>query len=303
MKRNPLMVVGSVALDSVKTQHGAVERAIGGSAVFFAAASCKLSPVATIGVVGEDYPMDKLQGLKKQGVDLTQIEQAKGKSFFWAGEYSENFTSRETLVTDLGVFEHFNPSVAAHLTKSRCLFLGNIHPAVQSNVLEQMDSPELVVCDTMNYWIDQNKKELLDLLRRVDILMINDSEARQLTGESNLLRASRVIQEFGPRSVVIKKGEHGALFFGTDWCFAVPGLLLEQVIDPTGAGDSFAGGFMGYLSTQKAFTPDVFRMAMVYGTVMGSFAVESFSIDMLEMINEEDILKRVSELKKLTAFD
>jgi len=303
LKRNPLMVVGSVALDSVKTQHGAVERAIGGSAVFFAAASCKLSPVATIGVVGEDYPMDKLQGLKKQGVDLTQIEQAKGKSFFWAGEYSENFTSRETLVTDLGVFEHFNPSVAAHLTKSRCLFLGNIHPAVQSNVLDQMDSPELVVCDTMNYWIDQNKKELLDLLRRVDILMINDSEARQLTGESNLLRASRVIQEFGPHSVVIKKGEHGALFFGTNWYFAVPGLLLEQVIDPTGAGDSFAGGFMGYLSTQKAFTPDVFRMAMVYGTVMGSFAVESFSIDMLEIINEQDILKRVSELKKLTAFD
>ena len=303
MKRNPLMVVGSVALDSVKTQHGAVERAVGGSAVFFAAASCKLSPVATIGVVGEDYPMEKLQGLRNQGVDLTQIEQAKGKSFFWAGEYSENFTSRKTLITDLGVFEHFNPSIRAHLTKSRCLFLGNIHPAVQSNVLEQMDSPELVVCDTMNYWIDQNKKELLDLLRRVDILMINDSEARQLTGESNLLQASKVIQGFGPRSVVIKKGEHGALFFATDWCFSVPGLLLEKVVDPTGAGDSFAGGFMGYLSAQKAFTPDVFRMAMVYGTVMGSFAVESFSIDMLEMIDEENILKRVSELKKLTAFD
>ena len=303
MKRNPLMVVGSVALDSVKTQHGAVERAVGGSAVFFAAASCKLSPVATIGVVGEDYPMEKLQGLRNQGVDLTQIEQAKGKSFFWAGEYSENFTSRKTLITDLCVFEHFNPSIRADLTKSRCLFLGNIHPAVQSNVLEQMDSPELVVCDTMNYWIDQNKKELLDLLRRVDILMINDSEARQLTGESNLLQASRVIQGFGPRSVVIKKGEHGALFFATDWCFSVPGLLLEKVVDPTGAGDSFAGGFMGYLSAQKAFTPDVFRMAMVYGTVMGSFAVESFSIDMLEMINEENILKRVSELKKLTAFD
>jgi len=155
----------------------------------------------------------------------------------------------------------------------------------------------------MNYWIDQNKKELLDLLRRVDILMINDSEARQLTGESNLLQASRVIQGFGPRSVVIKKGEHGALFFATDWCFSVPGLLLEKVVDPTGAGDSFAGGFMGYLSAQKAFTPDVFRMAMVYGTVMGSFAVESFSIDMLEMVNEENILNRVSELKKLTAFD
>jgi len=297
------MVVGSVALDSVKTKHGAVERAVGGSAVFFAAASCKLSPVTTIGVVGEDYPMEKLQGLKNQGVDLTQIEQAKGKSFFWAGEYSENFTSRKTLITDLGVFEHFNPSIGADLAKSRCLFLGNIHPAVQSNVLEQMDSPELVVCDTMNYWIDQNKKELLDLLRRVDILMINDSEARQLTGESNLLQASKVIQGFGPRSVVIKKGEHGALFFATDWCFSVPGLLLEKVVDPTGAGDSFAGGFMGYLSAQKAFTPDVFRMAMVYGTVMGSFAVESFSIDMLEMINEENILKRVSELKKLTAFD
>ena len=207
------------------------------------------------------------------------------------------------MITDLGVFEHFNPSIRADLTKSRCLFLGNIHPAVQSNVLEQMDSPELVVCDTMNYWIDQNKKELLDLLRRVDILMINDSEARQLTGESNLLQASKVIQGFGPRSVVIKKGEHGALFFATDWCFSVPGLLLEKVVDPTGAGDSFAGGFMGYLSAQKAFTPDVFRMAMVYGTVMGSFAVESFSIDMLEMINEENILKRVSELKKLTAFD
>ena len=303
MKRNPLMVVGSVALDSVKTQHGAVERAVGGSAVFFAAASCKLSPVATIGVVGEDYPMEKLQGLRNQGVDLTQIEQAKGKSFFWAGEYSENFTSRKTLITDLGVFEHFNPSIRARLTKSRCLFLGNIHPAVQSNVLEQMDSPELVVCDTMNYWIDQNKKELLDLLRRVDILMINDSEARQLTGESNLLQASKVIQGLGPRSVVIKKGEHGALFFATDWCFSVPGLLLEKVVDPTGAGDSFAGGFMGYLSAQKAFTPDVFRMAMVYGTVMGSFAVESFSIDMLEMVNEENILNRVSELKKLTAFD
>ncbi len=303
MDRNPLTVVGSVALDSVQTQHGKIERAIGGSAVFFAAASCHLSPVSTIGIVGEDYPMEKLEGLRERGADLTQIEKAKGKSFFWSGEYSENFNSRDTLITELGVFEHFNPSIPSYLANSRCLFLGNIHPAVQTNVLEQMEGPEVVVCDTMNYWIDQNKDELLELLGKVDILMINDSEARELTGESNLLNASRIIQGFGPDSVVIKKGEHGALFFGLEWSFAVPGLLLEKIVDPTGAGDSFAGGFMGYLSTQKVFTPDSYRMAMVYGTVMGSFAVESFSIDRLEVINEEEILERVSELRELTSFE
>ena len=303
MDRNPLLVVGSVALDSIKTPYGQVEKAVGGSAVFFSAAACAMSPVAAIGVVGEDYPMEKLENLKERGVDLTEIKQIAGSSFFWSGEYSENFESRETLVTELGVFEDFNPLIPQRLTDSRCLFLGNIHPTVQSNVLNQMHEPQLVVCDTMNYWIDQNKKELLKLLQRVDILMINDSEIRELTGESNLLKASRVVQSMGPESVVVKKGEHGAIFFGMDWSFAVPGLLLDGVIDPTGAGDSFAGGFLGYLSGKQVFTHEHYRKAMVYGTVMGSFAVESFSIDRLEIISKQDILDRVSELKKLTSFE
>ena len=303
MSRNPLLVVGSVALDSVKTQEGQVERAIGGSAVYFSAAGCMVSPVAAIGVVGRDYPMEKLEGLRLKGVDLQCVEQVEGKSFFWAGEYSENFTSRKTLVTELGVFETFNPSVPSYLEDSRCLFLGNIHPAVQSNVLGQMENPELVVCDTMNYWISQNRKELLELLSKVNILMVNDSEARELTGESNLLRASRIIQGWGPDSVVIKKGEHGAILFAHDWSFAVPGLLLNKVIDPTGAGDSFAGGFMGYLATKSNISKEDFRMAMVYGTVMGSFAVESFSIDKLESISDDNILQRVSELRELTSFE
>ena len=303
MDRNSLLAVGSVALDSVKTARGRVERAVGGSAVFFSAAACNISSVVPIGVVGEDYPMDRLDGLKERGVDLTEIIQISGQSFFWSGEYSENFSSRETLVTELGVFEHFDPVIPAHLADSRCVFLGNIHPAIQSNVLKQMNMPQLVVCDTMNYWISQCKEELLDLLNRVDILMINDSEIRELTGESNLLIASRMVHSWGPEAVVVKKGEHGAVFFGTDWSFAIPGLLLDGVVDPTGAGDSFAGGFLGYLSSKENFTRDHYRKAMVYGTVMGSFAVESFSIDKLETVSKESILKRVAELKDLTSFD
>jgi sugar/nucleoside kinase (ribokinase family) len=303
MNRNPLLVVGSVALDSVKTPCGEVERAVGGSAVFFSAAACNMSAVVPIGVIGEDYPMDRLENLKERGIDLTEIKQVSGKSFFWSGEYSEDFSSRETLVTELGVFENFDPVIPPHLTDSRCLFLGNIHPTVQSNVLKQMNRPQLIVCDTMNYWISQYKEELLALLHRVDILMVNDSEIRELTGESNLLCASRIVHSWGPKAVVVKKGEHGAVFFGTDWSFAVPGLQLDGVVDPTGAGDSFAGGFLGYLSSKEMFTREHYRKAMVYGTVMGSFAVESFSIDRLETISKQSILKRVTELRNLTSFD
>ena len=298
-----ILVIGSVALDSVETPFGSADRVIGGSAVFFAAAASLLCPVRLVGVVGDDYPLEKLDFLTERGADLSGVERTEGESFFWAGRYSYDLNSRDTLETRLGVFGDFEPRVPDVFRDSRYVFLGNIDPVLQLEVLDQMRGPAAVICDTMNYWIEGSRDALVELLKRVDILMVNDAEARQLSGDHNLLGAARWIQERGPRFVVVKKGEHGAILFGSDWMFFVPGFPLEVIFDPTGAGDSFAGGFVGYMASVDSEEPDDLRRAMVYGSVMGSFAVESFSIDRFRSLDEKEILHRIREFKEMTAFE
>jgi sugar/nucleoside kinase (ribokinase family) len=298
-----ILVVGSVALDSVETPFGSADRVIGGSAVFFAAASSLLSPVQVVGVIGDDYPFEELDFLTERGADLSGVERAEGESFFWAGRYSYDLNSRDTLETRLGVFGDFKPRVPDAFRDSQYVFLGNIDPVLQIEVLDQVRKPAAVICDTMNYWIEGSREALVTLLGRVDILMVNDAEARQLTGDHNLVRAARWIQEHGPRYVVVKKGEHGAILFGPDWMFFVPGFPLEVIFDPTGAGDSFAGGFVGYMASADSLEPDDLRRAMVYGSVMGSYAVESFSVDRFRSLSDREILHRIMEFREITAFE
>ena len=298
-----ILVVGSVALDSVETPFGTAERVLGGSAVFFSSAASLLCPVRVVGVVGEDYPLEELDFLVERDVDLAGIERAPGESFFWAGRYSYDLSSRDTLETRLGVFAEFKPRIPDEFKDSRFVFLGNIDPVLQLDVLDQVRSPEVVVCDTMDYWIEGSRGALLELLKRVDILMLNDAEARELADDHNLLRAARWIQERGPELVVVKKGEHGAVLYGPEWVFFVPGFPLEVVFDPTGAGDAFAGGFLGYLASIRSLTADDYRRAMVYGSAMGSFAVESFSVERLQTLQNEEILRRILEFRELTAFE
>ena len=298
-----ILVVGSVALDSVQTPFGTAKRVLGGSAVFFSSAASLLGPVRVVGVVGEDYPMEKLDFLVERGVDLAGIERAPGESFFWAGRYSHDLNSRETLETRLGVFAEFKPRIPEEFKDSRFVFLGNIDPVLQLDVLDQVHSPEVVVCDTMNYWIGGSRGALLELLKRVDIFMVNDDEVTELAEDHNLLRAARWVQERGPELVVVKKGEHGAVLYGPESVFFVPGFPLEVVLDPTGAGDAFAGGFLGYLTSIQSLTADDYRRAMVYGSAMGSFAVESFSVDRLQALQNGEILRRVLDFKEMTTFE
>lgn len=298
-----ILAVGSVALDSVETPFGTAERVLGGSAVFFSSAASLLCPVRIVGVVGDDYPFDKLDFLQERGVDLSGIERTEGDSFFWAGRYSYDLNSRDTLDTQLGVFADFKPDIPESFRDSEFVFLGNIDPVLQLDVLTQMRAPEIVVCDTMNYWIEGSREALLALLESVDVLMVNDAEARQLSGEHNLLTAARWIQARGPRLVVVKKGEHGAILYGPDWVFFIPGYPLEVVFDPTGAGDAFAGGFLGHLATVSSPTPEDYKRAMVYGSAMGSFAVESFSVDRFQTLRNGEILERIMQFKEMTAFE
>jgi len=297
-----MLCVGSVALDSVETPFGSAERVLGGSAVFFTSAATLLAPVSVVGVVGDDYPLDALDFLANRGADLSGIEKREGKSFFWAGRYHADMGGRDTLATELGVFADFQPKIPEALRKSRHVFLGNIAPSLQHDVLDQVESPEVVACDTMNYWIEGSRDSLVSLLDRVDILMINDEEARQLADECNLVKASKWIRDRGPDIVVVKKGEHGAILFADDWLFFVPGFPLEEVFDPTGAGDCFAGGFMGHVEQTGSLDPDDLRRAMVYGSIMGSFAVERFSVDRFIDLTPDAIEARMAQFHEMTAF-
>jgi len=299
----PILCVGSVALDSVETPFGSAERVLGGSAVFFTAAASLLSPVQVVGVVGDDYPLHELGFLAARGADLSGIETRKGESFFWAGRYHFDLNTRDTLETRLGVFAHFQPKIPESFRDARFVFLGNIDPVLQLDVLDQVDAPEVVACDTMNYWISGSRDALLELLGRVHILMVNEEEVRQLAGEPNLLKAARWVQARGPDMVVVKKGEHGAILFADDWLFFVPGFPLEEVFDPTGAGDAFAGGFVGYLARAGALAPQDLRRAMVYGSVLGSYVVEEFSVNRLVDLPLADIERRVVEFREITAFE
>lgn len=298
-----ILVVGSVALDSVETPFGKADSVVGGSATFFAAAASLFTPVQVVGVVGNDYPLEQLDFIAERGADLSGIEQKDGPNFCWGGRYHFDLNSRDTLFTELGVFADFHPRIPSNFQDSRFVFLGNIDPVLQLDVLNQVRSPELVVCDTMNFWIEGSRDALLKLLERVDILMVNDAEARQLADEPNLLKAARWIQARGPRYVVIKKGEHGAILYGDDWIFFAPGYPLEAVFDPTGAGDSFAGGFFGYIAGAQSFGDRELKQAMMYGSATGSFAVEAFSVDRFRSLSPREVAERVQEFRDMTAFE
>ena len=298
-----VLVVGSVALDSVETPFGRADDALGGSATYFAASASHHTPVQLVGVVGNDYPMDKLRVLEARGVDLSGLEQADGESFRWRGRYRHDLNSAETLETRLGVFSHFRPKIPAQFKRAKYVFLGNIDPRLQIEVLSQVDKPKLVACDTMNFWIESRRDDLIQLLGKVDLITLNDAEARQLTGEANLVRAARWIMARGPKTVVVQKGEPGAFMFHADRVFFAPAYPLDSVFDPTGAGDSFAGGFMGYLAKTDDLSEANLRRAVVYGSVMGSFVVEGFSITRLLEIGSDDIARRVAEFHRLVSVD
>ena len=300
---SPLLVVGSIALDSVETPFGKAENVLGGSGTFFSAAASLLTPVQLVGVVGNDYPMDQLTALAKRGVDLAGVEQADGSSFRWRGRYRHDLNSAETIETHLGVFSHFSPKIPPQFRQAPFVFLANIDPRLQLDVLNQVQKPKLVACDTMNFWIESRRPDILELIRHVDLITLNDGEARQLTDCYNLVKAARWIMDRGPRMVVIKKGEHGAFLFKESSIFFAPAYPLEAVFDPTGAGDSFAGGFMGYLARTGDLSESNLRRAVVYGSAMGSFAVEKFSVQRLLEITPQDITARVRDFHALVAFE
>jgi sugar/nucleoside kinase (ribokinase family) len=298
-----LLVVGSVALDSIDTPFGSVQDALGGSATFFSAAASLYCGVQLVGVVGSDFPLDELDFLERRGVDCSGLERAEGESFRWAGSYSYDLNSRETLETRLGVFADFQPKIPAPFRDAKWIFLGNIDPVLQLDVLQQVRSPRFIACDTMNFWIEGKRDDLLKLLGHVDLIMVNDAEARELSGDHNLLRAARWIQARGPEMVVVKKGEHGAVLFTRDFAFFTPGYPLEELFDPTGAGDAFAGGFIGYLARAGSTEPRFLKQAMVHGSAMGSFAVERFGMGRLTDLTAREVHERVLQFRELTAFE
>jgi sugar/nucleoside kinase (ribokinase family) len=299
----PVLVVGSIALDSVETPFGKAEDVLGGSGTFFSASASHFTPVQLVGVVGSDYPFEQLAALGAHGVDLAGVERAEGESFRWRGRYRHDLNAAETLETRLGVFSHFRPKIPEQFKNAPFVFLANIDPRLQLDVLKQVERPRLVACDTMNFWIESRRNDLIELLLRVDVLLVNDGEARQLSEQSNLIKAARWILERGPSVVVIKKGEHGAFMFTRDSVFFAPAFPLEDVFDPTGAGDSFAGGFIGYLARCNAIDEAHMRRAVVHGSAMGSFAVEQFSIGRLLELTGDDIRGRLAEFRRLVAFE
>lgn len=297
-----LLVVGSVALDTVRTPAGQATDVVGGSAVYCAASASYFTGVNVVGVVGEDFPVSQLDFLRRRGVDLEGLETARGKTFRWSGVYGEDLNTRETLETQLNVFADFRPKVPAAYASSRDVFLANIHPELQLSVLAQVGSPRLVVCDTMNFWIERERELLAELLRRVHIVILNDEEVRQIAGRSDLIRASRDVLEMGPRTVVVKKGEHGSFMTSRDSFFALPAFPTEEVRDPTGAGDCFAGGFLGYLSSSEVIDDDACRRAMVHGSVLASFSIQAFSVQRLSTLTSDEIATRVAAYRDLTRF-
>ena len=296
-----ILVVGSVAFDTLSTPTGKAEKILGGAATYFALSASYFTDVRVVGVVGHDFSAENEAVLTHRGVDTTGIERADGLSFHWTGSYTGAMNEATTLGTDLNVFATFSPKIPAGYTDSTYLFLANIDPVLQLQVRKQMPEAKLVCGDTMNYWIADHNENLRKVLRELDVLLINDGEARQLSGESNLVKAAEAVMALGPKSLVIKHGEYGATAFFSDRSFPgvktprpfrAPALPLAEVIDPTGAGDSFAGGFYGYIASQPALTPEVFRRALFYGGVMGSFAVERFGTARIEDISREEIEER-----------
>jgi sugar/nucleoside kinase (ribokinase family) len=298
-----ILVVGSVAYDTVETPLGRAERVLGGSASFFSVAASFFSPVNLVGVVGHDFGDAQLAAFRGRPIDLAGLERMEGKTFHWQGRYSEDLNSRDTICTDLNVFEFFEPKIPEGYRRSELVFLGNIDPALQRRVLAQVERPRVVACDTMNFWIKGKPQELRETLALAQVLLINDQEARELSGEWNLVRAARGIRALGPRTLVVKKGEHGVLMFTEAGCFAAPALPLETVVDPTGAGDSFAGGFLGYLASARDAGDATLRRAVVMGSTLASFCVEAFSLDRLLTLSRPEIEGRYAVFEALTRFE
>jgi len=297
-----ILVVGSVAIDSVKTPFGNREEALGGSATYFSVAASFFGKVNVVATVGEDFPKKYISLFKSKGIGTEGLHIANGKTFRWKGRYDYDLNTAHTIYTHLNVFQNFKPEVPHKLKNSQFVFLANIDPELQYNVLKQVSSPKLVACDSMNYWLEHKKKEFEKLLDKVDIILLNDSEARQFTGEANLMRAARIIISFGPRAVIIKKGEHGVIYFSKDSHFIAPAYLLETVYDPTGAGDTFAGGMIGFLSKAGRITEANIRKSIIYGSILASFAVEDFSVDRMLEISMGDIEARYRHFREITKF-
>lgn len=298
-----LLVVGSVALDSLETPFGRREDVLGGSASYFSACSSFFGPTRLVAVVGEDFPEEHVRFLAGRGVDLAGLSREPGRTFRWKGRYEFDLNTAHTLDTQLNVFAGFRPVLPPGFRNSEFVFLGNIDPDLQRAVLDQVERPRFVGCDTMNYWITSKRASLLETLKRVDMLFVNDAEARQLAGEHNVVKAARAILSLGPKALVVKRGEYGALFFSGDEVFAASAFPLPEVFDPTGAGDSFAGGFMGYLAHRGRADVATMRRAIVLGSVLASFAVEQFSLDRLRTLRPEEIRARYAEARGLAHFD
>jgi len=301
-----LITVGTMAFDAIETPFGKTDRIVGGSATYVAyAASNFVRPVQQISIVGYDYPKDELEELKKRGVDLTGVVIVPDKkSFFWSGRYHEDMNSRDTLTTDLNVLADFDPVVPDSYQESEFLMLGNLMPSIQLNVINQLRRrPKMIVMDTMNFWMETAMPDLEIVLKHVDLLMVNDAEARQLSGTYSLVRAAKIIMNMGPQFLIIKKGEHGALLFHGDNVFFAPALPLEDVFDPTGAGDSFAGGFIGHLASTGDISFENMKRGIIVGSAMASFCVEKFGATRLKEINRNDILRRIEQFKELVSFE
>ncbi len=298
-----LLAVGSVAFDSVKTPLGEAEEVLGGSATYFSVSASFFTEVRLVAVVGEDFPQAHLDFLKSREIDLKGLEVAPGNTFRWRGEYGWDLNEARTLDTRLNVFESFRPNLPEDYLDSEYLFLANIDPELQMSVLEQLNAPELIALDTMNFWIEGKPGELREVLTRADILLINDSETRELAREPNIVRAARRILSWGPKAVVVKRGEYGALMFSEDGVFSAPAYPLEDIHDPTGAGDSFAGGFMGYLASTRNVSPPAIRQAIILGSVMASFNVEAFSLERFKSLTYPEVKERFREFKRLAHFE
>ena len=301
-----LLIVGTVAFDAIETPFGKTDKILGGAATFIALAASQFELKAgVVSVVGDDFPQEYLNLLSERNIDVSGIEIVKGgKTFFWSGKYHNDLNSRDTLSTELNVLANFNPVVPESFRKSDVVMLGNLHPDIQKEVIDQMESrPKLIVMDTMNYWMEHTWNELMGVINRIDVLTINDEEARQLTNEYSLVRAASEIMKMGPKYVVIKKGEHGALLFHKDQVFFAPALPLEEVFDPTGAGDTFAGGFVGYLTETKNVSFNNLRNAVIHGSNLASFCVEQFGTTRIENLNKAELDRRLYQFRELTQFD
>ena len=301
-----LVIVGTVAFDAIETPFGKTDKILGGAATFIGLAASQFHVDASIvSIVGDDFPEKYLKLLSNKDIDLTGVEIVQGgKTFFWSGKYHNDMNSRDTLITELNVLEHFNPVVPENYRNAEVVMLGNLHPMVQIGVLDQMETrPKLVILDTMNFWMDCALNELHQVLKRVDVVTINDEEARQLTGQYSLVVAARMIHEMGPKYVVIKKGEHGALLFHNEHVFYAPALPLEEVFDPTGAGDTFAGGFAGYIAKTGDTSFENMKNAVIYGSTLASFCVEKFGTERMEDLNSKEVYKRLQQFKNLTQFE